>query len=180
MDLSSEFSTTISQCHSVYLSLYHYASRTPPVWCLRDFKLKMHTTQQAFGCSSFSNLPIDWVTLWIHTYIHTYTHIYICVYIYIYFFFCFLRPHPWHMEVPRPGVQLELYLPAYTTATATSDLSHICDIHHSSWQSWIHNPLSEARDGTPNLMVPSRICFRCTTIRTPRSIYLWIHKFQPW
>ena len=23
-------------------------------------------------------------------------------------FFFFLGPHPWHMEVPRPGVQLEL------------------------------------------------------------------------
>ena len=28
-----------------------------------------------------------------------------------------LGPHPWHMEVPRPGVELELQLPAYTTAT---------------------------------------------------------------
>ena len=33
--------------------------------------------------------------------------------------FCFLGPHLRHMEVPRLGVQLELQLPAYTTATAT-------------------------------------------------------------
>ena len=32
------------------------------------------------------------------------------------FFFCFLGPHLQHMEVPRPGVKLELQLPAYTTA----------------------------------------------------------------
>ena len=32
--------------------------------------------------------------------------------------FVFLRPHPWHMEGPRLGVELELQLPAYTTATA--------------------------------------------------------------
>ena len=31
-------------------------------------------------------------------------------------FLVFLEPHPWHMEIPRLGVQLELQLPAYTTA----------------------------------------------------------------
>ena len=31
------------------------------------------------------------------------------------------------MEVPRPGVELELQLPAYATATAAPDLSPICD-----------------------------------------------------
>ena len=34
------------------------------------------------------------------------------------FFFSFLGPHPQHMEVPRLGVESELQLPAYTTATA--------------------------------------------------------------
>ena len=32
-----------------------------------------------------------------------------------------LRLHLWHMEVPRLGVESELQLPAYTTATATRD-----------------------------------------------------------
>ena len=31
------------------------------------------------------------------------------------------------MEVPRPGVKLEL---VYTTATATPDPSWVCDPHH--------------------------------------------------
>ena len=44
----------------------------------------------------------------------------------------FLRLHMWHMEVPRLGVESELQLPAYTTATW--DPSHICDLHRSSWQ----------------------------------------------
>ena len=35
----------------------------------------------------------------------------------------------------QAGVKLELQLPAYTTATATPDLSAICDLH------WIFNPL---------------------------------------
>ena len=62
------------------------------------------------------------------------------------------------MEVPRLGVKSELQLPAYATATATVlDPSHICDLHPSSQQRQILNPLNKARDGTQNLMVPSWI-----------------------
>jgi len=50
------------------------------------------------------------------------------------------------MEIPGLGVESELQLPAYTTVTATSDQSHICDLHHSLWQRWVLNPLSEAKD----------------------------------
>ena len=32
------------------------------------------------------------------------------------------------------------------------DLSHVCDLYHSSWQCWILNPLSKARDQTCILM----------------------------
>ena len=52
------------------------------------------------------------------------------------------------MEIPRLGVRSELQLLAYTTATVTRDLSHICNLHPSSWQHWILNLLSEARDET--------------------------------
>ena len=51
-----------------------------------------------------------------------------------------------HMEVPRLGDESELQLQAYTTATATTDPSHICEPHCSLWQHRILNPLSEARD----------------------------------
>ena len=54
------------------------------------------------------------------------------------------------MEVLRLGVQLELQPQAYTTATATQIL----------------NPLSEARDRTQNLMVPSQIHFHCAATGT--------------
>ena len=50
------------------------------------------------------------------------------------------------MEVPRPGAELELLLPVYTTDTATQDPSHIYDLLLSSWQCMILNPLSEASD----------------------------------
>ena len=60
-------------------------------------------------------------------------------------FFFFLGPHLCHMEVPSLGVQLESQLPAYAMATATRDPNRICNLHHSSWQHRILNPLSKAR-----------------------------------
>ena len=50
---------------------------------------------------------------------------------------------------------------------ATQDPSHICNLHHSSQQCQIPNPLSEARGQTHNLVVPSRIRFLCATTGTP-------------
>ena len=64
------------------------------------------------------------------------------------------------MEGPNLGVELELQLPAYSTATATPDLSLICDLRHSSRQRWNINPLSKARDQTCILMDASQIRFR--------------------
>ena len=72
-------------------------------------------------------------------------------------FLPFLWPHLQHLEVPRLGVKSELLLPACARATATQDPSHTCNLHHSSQQCQILNPLSEARDRTCNLMVPSWI-----------------------
>ena len=77
------------------------------------------------------------------------------------------------MEGPRLWVKSELQLLATATATATPDLSHVWDLHHCSWQHWILNPLSKAREKTCNFMVPSPIHFRCTTMGTP-SIFYWI------
>ena len=66
-----------------------------------------------------------------------------------FFFVClfvFLGSHLPDMVVSRSGVELELPLLASATAIATSDLSLICDLHHSSQQRWILNPLSKAMD----------------------------------
>ena len=79
---------------------------------------------------------------------------------------CFWGLNSWHMEVPRLGVESELELPAY--ATATQDPSRVFDLQHSSWQCQILNPLSEARDQTCNLMVACRIHFHCTTKGIPQ------------
>ena len=42
-------------------------------------------------------------------------------------------------------------------ATATSDPSRVCDLHHSSQQCQILNPLNRARDGTHVLMGASQL-----------------------
>ena len=71
---------------------------------------------------------------------------------FFFFIFLFLEPHLWRKEILGLGVELELQLPAYATATATRDPSRICDLHHSSCQRWILNPLIEVRDQTHILM----------------------------
>ena len=74
------------------------------------------------------------------------------------FFFCLFvcfRGSPWAYR-SSPSSQArgsnrsyscrpELQLPAYATATAMRDPSCICNLHHSSGQCQILNPLSEAR-----------------------------------
>ena len=52
------------------------------------------------------------------------------------------------------GSQARDLIGAYTRAIAMQDPSLICNLHHSSQQHRIFNPLSRARDGTCNLMVP--------------------------
>ena len=71
------------------------------------------------------------------------------------------------MEISRLGVQLELLLLAWATATATPDPSHISELHHSSQQFQIFNPLSKARDQTCVLMDASKICFHWAMTGTP-------------
>ena len=56
----------------------------------------------------------------------------------------FLGLHLQHMEVPSPGVKLELQLQAFATTTATWDLSCVFHLHHGPRQHRILNPLSDA------------------------------------
>ena len=61
------------------------------------------------------------------------------------------------MEVPGLGVESELQLPAYTTATTTPDPSLICDLRCSLWRPrWILKPLSKAGDQTGILVDTSQ------------------------
>ena len=91
-------------------------------------------------------------------------------------------PHLQHLDIPRPGnqtcamavtvldpffffkgrtcgiwkflgIKLEMELEAYTTATAKSDPSHVCDLHHSSLQCWLLNPLDCGQGLNPHPQV---------------------------
>ena len=94
-----------------------------------------------------------------------------CLFIY----FGFLGPHPWHMEVPMLGVELELQLLAYTTVTAMQDPSHICNLYHSSRQHQIPHPLIEAGDQICILIDAGWICFHFTATLYPFLFRLLSH-----
>ena len=87
------------------------------------------------------------------------------------FFLSFLGLHLRQMEITRLGVQSELHLPAYATATATPDLSCIFDLRYSLWQHWILNTLIEARDQTCVLLDTSRILNLGATMGTPHRAF---------
>ena len=91
-------------------------------------------------------------------------------FLFFFFLFSFLWLHPQHIEVPRLGVALELHLLAYATATATWDLGHVCELHHSSWQCRIPDPLIKAGDQTHILMGASWVHFCYTTMGTPAAL----------
>ena len=85
----------------------------------------------------------------------------------IFFSFFFLGPHSQHVEGPRWGFKLELQLLGYTTATAMLDLSRVWDVHCSSLQCQILDPLSKVRDQTCILVDTSWVCYCCVTTETP-------------
>ena len=72
-----------------------------------------------------------------------------------------------HMEVPGLGVEAELQVSNYTIATATPDPSLICDLHCSTQQPRILNPLIEARDRTQILTDTSQVHYCLATTGTP-------------
>ena len=58
-----------------------------------------------------------------------YLFIFTLFYFVLFYFIRLLGPHTQHVKVPRLGVESELQLPAYTTATATWDPSYIRNVH---------------------------------------------------
>ena len=54
------------------------------------------------------------------------------------------------------------------------DLSHRCDLHHSSWQRQILNPRKEAGNRTCVLMDASQIHFRCAVMGSPQFPFRWL------
>ena len=60
-----------------------------------------------------------------------------------------------------------------------SDLSLVCDLHRSSWQRRVLNPLSKARDRTCTFMATSYIRFCCTMMGTSGSALLHLSMLSP-
>ena len=83
-----------------------------------------------------------------------------------FFFLCLLGLYLQHMEVSRLGVESEMQMLAYTTATATSDPRCIY-LHHSSQQCKVLNPLNKARNWTHILMDTSQAALCLATVGTP-------------
>ena len=98
---------------------------------------------------------------------------------FFFFFFCFFRATPAADGSSQARSQIRAALLAYSTALGTQDLSHICDLHHSSWKCWILNPRSEARDRTHILIDTSQVQFPWATMGIPqihKIIYLTIYQ----
>ena len=53
---------------------------------------------------------------------------------YLFIYFLLFRAVPVAYGVSQARVESELKPPAFTTATAMPDLSHVCNLYHSSWQ----------------------------------------------
>ena len=81
------------------------------------------------------------------------------IYCSLFFFFLFFRATP----------------EAYGGSQARGPIrAAAAGLHCSSQQCWSLNPLNKARDPIRNLVVPSWICFCCTTTGTPKwFIILW-------
>ena len=133
--------STYKRDHTIFVCVWYFH--------LASYPIHVVTNERISFILQHSNILLYYVT---HT--HTHTHIYIFLHTHTHIF---LWLHLQHMEVLRLGAESELQLPAYTTAIATWGLSRICNLHHSSWQCWIINPLSEARDWTHILMDTSQL-----------------------
>ena len=91
------------------------------MWCYFPCNILVKTTkwQYSLSCMTREALIFFWWK---------------CKLVSFFFFFLFFRAPPMAYEVPRPRVEPELQQLAYTTATATQELSFICNLR----QSWRH------------------------------------------
>ena len=94
---------------------------------------------------------------------------FLVVFFIFYFIFCLFRAALKAYGSSRARGQIRAVAASLPTAVALAiqDPSWVCDLHHSSRQCQILNPLSDARDWTCNLMVPRRSHFCWATMGTP-------------
>ena len=123
----------------------HVPSSAPPLTSERKGKTETKRTEQV---SDYYTRAVPIWTADLDLKCISKAWVFLLCFLLFYVFIYFLGPYPWHVDVPRLGVESQLQLPAYTTATAIRDPSCICDLHHSSGQHWILHLRSEARDQT--------------------------------
>ena len=66
----------------------------------------------------------------------------------LFFFFLMAAPVAYGSSWARDWIRAAAAAAAYVMATATWDLSHMGDLHHSFQQHWILSPLIKARNQT--------------------------------
>ena len=66
----------------------------------------------------------------------------------LFFFFGLFRAIPTAYGGSQARGQIEAVAAGLRHSHSNVDLSLVCDLRHSSWQLWIFNPLSKARDQT--------------------------------
>ena len=103
-----------------------------------------------------------WIMLWIK--IYKYSHIYI---FFLFFLFEGCTHCIWRFRGQGSNRSCSCW-PLWNP-------NHICDLYHSSWQSWILNPLIEVRDQTRTLLDAPWVCNHWATTGTP-DIYIYIFK----
>ena len=81
-------------------------------------------------------------------------------------FFCLFKIEPTANGGSQAGGWIRSVAVSYAIATATPDLSCVCERHHSSKQCQILNPLSGAKDRTCILMDTSWVHCHWATMRT--------------
>ena len=95
------------------------------------------------------------------SYLFTVKHILLfSFFLFLSFFLCLFRATPKAYRGSQARGQIGVQLPAYTTAIAMPDLSHICDLHSHSRQCQILNTLGRSRDRTYILLDTGQFHYR--------------------
>ena len=76
---------------------------------------------------------------------------------FFFFFFVFFRATPMAYGISQARGQIRAAAAGLHQSHSGARSSRICNLHHSSRQHQILNPMSEARDRTHNLMVISQV-----------------------
>lgn len=137
----SWFTMLYSKMTQLYTYMHYFSHHYPPSWSI--------TSNWIYFPVLYRRIPLP-----IHSKCNSFHLLYLFLHLisFVFVSFCFLGPHLQHMEVPWLGVESELQLQAYATATAMQDPSCVCDLHHRSWQCQILNPQNTAGDWTCNLI----------------------------